>query len=279
MRSIAASMMPSWSADLFEAVQAKLAAGAVVRRLRLKASSAILTGRIFDDRGNRMTPTHSVKHGARYRYYVSRALVQQRREDAGSVLRVPAPEIESLVLAAVRRHLETNAHEGQPVDRNDRDLVEHHIVRVVVKPGAIEVELVPTEDQPVTGDDHHGDPAPITLTLPWAPKNFTAQKGIIHAPAESLTLNPERRDAILTAIAKARRWIDDLVAGRTASFAEIATCERKVKRLIRMRTTLAFLSPRIVIAIINGSAPTDLTVTALARSLSDSWAEQERQIR
>ena len=53
--------------DLFEAVQAKRAAQSVARNLRLKGSPAILTGRIFDDRGNRMTPTHTNKRGVRYR--------------------------------------------------------------------------------------------------------------------------------------------------------------------------------------------------------------------
>ena len=58
---------------LFEAVQAKLTASAAARQLRLRGSPAILAGRIFDDRGNRMTPTHTNKLGARYRYYVSHA--------------------------------------------------------------------------------------------------------------------------------------------------------------------------------------------------------------
>src|SRR5271156_6238860 len=52
----------------FEAVQAKLADNARVRRLRLNDSPAILMNRIFDDRGNRMTPSHSNKEGVRYRY-------------------------------------------------------------------------------------------------------------------------------------------------------------------------------------------------------------------
>ena len=63
---------------LFDAVQAKLAAGANARQLKLKASPSILAGRIFDERGNRMTPTHTNKQGARYRYYVSHALLQKR---------------------------------------------------------------------------------------------------------------------------------------------------------------------------------------------------------
>jgi site-specific DNA recombinase len=96
---------PILDRDVFEAAQAKLAAGTVERRLRLKASPAVLTGRIFDDRGNRMSPTPN-KLGARYRYYVSHAVIQKRTKDAGSIARVPAPEIETPVLKAVREHLQ-----------------------------------------------------------------------------------------------------------------------------------------------------------------------------
>jgi hypothetical protein len=65
----------------------------------------ILAGRIYDDRGNRVSPTHSNKLGVRYRYYVSRALLQNRGDEAGSVPRVPAPEIEQLVVDGVLAHL------------------------------------------------------------------------------------------------------------------------------------------------------------------------------
>ena len=59
-----------------------------------------MTGRLFDDRGNRMSPTHSNKLGVRYRYYVSQAILQNRKAEAGSVARVPAPEIETLYATA-----------------------------------------------------------------------------------------------------------------------------------------------------------------------------------
>ena len=98
---------------LFEAVQAKLADGAVTRRLRLKASPAILMGRIYDDRGNRMTPSHANKHGVRYRYYISHALLQKRTDEAGHVPRVPAPEVEHLVVKALRE-LSDKAADGCP---------------------------------------------------------------------------------------------------------------------------------------------------------------------
>ena len=131
---------PILDCDLFDTVQAKLKAGAVTRRLRLKASPAILAGRIFDDRGNRMSPTHANKLGVRYRYYVSQAVVQGRRADAGSVPRVSAPEIETLVLDAVRRHIESAGSTG---GLNDFDLIERYVHRVIVRPQALEVCLVP----------------------------------------------------------------------------------------------------------------------------------------
>jgi site-specific DNA recombinase len=80
---------PILAHDLFEAVQEKLAANAVERRVRLRGSVALLAGRLYDDRGNRMSPTHANKKGVRYRYYVSQALLQNRKAEAGSIARVP----------------------------------------------------------------------------------------------------------------------------------------------------------------------------------------------
>src|SRR6516162_1916311 len=112
---------PILDRDLFEAVQAKRAANEMARNLRLKGSPAILTGRIFDDRGNRMSPTHTNKLGVRYRYYVSHALMQKRKTEAGRVARVPASEIEALVLDGVRKQLELPP-EG-PGMISDRDVI------------------------------------------------------------------------------------------------------------------------------------------------------------
>src|SRR5258705_2384616 len=66
-------------------------------------------GRIFDDRGNRMTPSHSNKAGVRYRYYVSHALLQHRKDEAGGLARVPAAQVEATILEAVRQNLREKA--------------------------------------------------------------------------------------------------------------------------------------------------------------------------
>jgi len=271
--------------QLFEAVQARLAENAVGRRTRLRGSPAILTGRIFDDRGNRMSPSHTNKLGARYRYYVSHAILQQRRDEVGSVRRVPAVEIEKLVLEAIRSHVASEGEAESVCATADRDLIEQCIHKVIVRPRGLEVRLfamgwapddacVPRTDEPQPGN------LPMTvLTLPWTPPAFVAVKGIIHSPSATRpTLKPESRDALLTAIPKARRWINDLQQGRIASFAEIARQEGQVERHIRLLAPLAFVSPRIVSAIVESTAPADLTVTGLARALPYSWAEQNQRV-
>src|SRR5277367_1058437 len=71
-------------------------------------SDALLAGKLFDDRGNRMSPSHATKGGRRWRYYVSQAVLQGRKQDAGTIARVPAMEIERRVGEAVRAVLSTS---------------------------------------------------------------------------------------------------------------------------------------------------------------------------
>src|SRR5260370_32978212 len=77
----------------FDAVQSTLAECALERHAHVADSPAILMGRIFDDRGNRMTPSHSNKAGVRYRYYVSHALLQHRKDEAGGVSQCPEDQV------------------------------------------------------------------------------------------------------------------------------------------------------------------------------------------
>jgi hypothetical protein len=82
------------------------------------------------------------------------------------------------------------------------------------------------------------------------------------------------RDVLLTAIAKARAWIDDMVYGRLDSFAEIAKQEGRVERHIRLLAPLAFVSPNIVSALVDG-AVLSVGVTELAKRMAHSWTLQK----
>jgi site-specific DNA recombinase len=167
---------------------------------------------------------------------------------------------------------------------NDRDLLERHLERVTLTPNHLELRLreliEPRQaDHPVS-DGSSGPPIAhvTTITIPWSIPVPATVKGIIHVPAHNTPIKAGRREALLIAIVKARQWIDDLAHRRAASFAVIARREGKAERHIRLLAPLAFVSPRIVSALLEGTAPADLTFTKLARALPYCWAEQERRV-
>jgi DNA invertase Pin-like site-specific DNA recombinase len=123
----------------FEAVQALLAQNARARQVRLNGSPALLMGRIFDDRGNRMTPSHSNRDSVRYRYYVSHALLQRRTKNAGSIARVPAIQLEKLVLEAIRAKAWPGTEPKNGL--SDRAVIDRHVTRIIVYPDSIDIEL------------------------------------------------------------------------------------------------------------------------------------------
>jgi site-specific DNA recombinase len=264
---------------LFAAVQAKLSAQAVERRCRLRSSPALLTGRLLDEQGHRMTPTHTRKKGVRYRYYVSQAVL---RGQSAALGRVSAPELEAVVVNAIRGHLRGDGPEPKLIPGADRELVKRHLLGVKV--GAKEVTVHLRADiagsvaaaglgDPVADD---ADIAPTVIAIPWTASAATPMKGIAHVPAHNTPMKPGSREILLTAIAKARKWIKDVERG--LSLADIARREAKAEHHIRNLVPLAFMSPRIVTAIIDGTAPPGLTATAIARRLPYSWAEQEQHV-
>jgi site-specific DNA recombinase len=158
---------PILDRDLFEAVQRKLVEQRNGYRAVRASLDALLTGRIFDDRGNRMSPSHSRKGATRHRYYVSSALIQGRPQTAGSVARVPAAKIEAIIVGAVRGHI------GPDAPSDDAELITSCVHRIEVRRTEIAVALL--------SEDHasNGDITPSVLTVPW-----------------SKTPHPRRRDVI-----------------------------------------------------------------------------------
>jgi len=260
---------------LFAAVQEKLSTQAVARRCRLRGAPALLAGRLFDEQGHRMTPTHTNKKGVRYSYYVSQAAL---RKSPGPVGRVPAPELEAVVVEAMRRLLQGDASAPNPIPETDRELITRHLLRVTLS--AKEVTLHLRKDvassEPVAGQGENFAAPETVIAIPWTVPAAAPVKGIAHVPTHNTPMKPGRRELLLIAIAKARKWIKD--AERGHSFATIARREGKTERHIRHLVPLAFVSPRIVTAIMDGTAPAGLTVTKLADNLPDSWAAQEQRI-
>jgi site-specific DNA recombinase len=89
--------------ELWDQVQAVLAENRVDREIGSYAKQpSLLAGLVFDETGERLTPSHAVKKGTRYRYYVSRSLIIGTTKDHSKGRRIPAGNLESLVIKRLR---------------------------------------------------------------------------------------------------------------------------------------------------------------------------------
>ena len=89
-----------------------------------------------------------------------------------------------------------------PTALADRELIERHVARVIVKPQALEVCLIPTCEASAQAEDPGlDDPAPChppttTITLPWTAPSFAAVKGIVHAPCAKPAMKARKPRAL-----------------------------------------------------------------------------------
>jgi hypothetical protein len=182
-----------------------------------------------------------------------------------------------VVIDAIRRHLQGDGTNPRPIPEMDRELIERHLLRVTLN--AKEVMLHLRTDTGTGSPLGRDDPifvgtARATIAIPWTVPTATPVKGIVHVPAHNTPMKSGSREILLIAIAKARKWIKEVERGN--SFADIARREGKAERRIRKLVSLAFVSPRVITAVIDGTAPAGLTATALAAGPPYSWAEQEQ---
>jgi site-specific DNA recombinase len=145
-------------------------------------------------------------------------------------------------------------------------LIASHVERITINSSAIKIQLIQAacfEEEHAGHKSSNRQSKDLSmLIVPWLTTGHSNVKAILHTPSHGTSDISGNRDRILMAIAKARAWVDDLIAGRAASFAEIAKREGKVERHIRLLAPLAFVSPRLISDIIDGVASPHLTVTA-----------------
>ena len=252
---------------VFDAVQTRLREQTVERSSFRSSTPSLLAGRIFDDRMNPMTPTHTNKKGVRYRYYVSHVLLQGQASGAGSVARVSAPDLEALIANGLRAKNDTGD------DASDREIIENHLGRAVVGRDQI---TITRRSGDLTEASNDQDTAQ-TMSIPFTPTQ-PMRKGILHTPSGPQAMDEATRSALMTAVARSRAWIDAIVRDPAMDIATIAEQEDLAERHVRFLMPLAYLAPRIIEAIAEGRAPADLTVTRLVRNLPTAWADQEKQL-
>jgi hypothetical protein len=279
---------------LFEAVQSKLDRQRTNHAKARQKSPSLLAGRIFDERGNRMTPSYAVKNAVRYRYYISAALIQGQPDKAAKLNRVPATEIEKLILSTVRKHLARKPHnkmEAAGADSlNDKELISAHVARVDVKRDHLAIQLSAKSERDSEAQDCwqsaeqdervHRDPNVLVVTWKKTPSKRPREiilPASISSHPDPRPIRAETRAKLVTAIAKGRHWLDELIVGTVTNVEQIAAREKCSIRQVNRTITLAFIAPTLVQAAVDGRLPRDIGV-ATVHDFPAQWTRQYERL-
>lgn len=275
---------------VWEAVQIRLASEvANGRGTANRATRSPLAGKLFDESGDRLTPSHSRKNGKRLRYYISRRLVTDRRQRYPDAWRLPAEQIERLLgdlvrdtlsqadaVTRVTRGLSASeiVHSREALRRSDSRSDHLSLIdRVDLRPGALTLRLLPQgiADLIGVGPDWINTEG-LTIEAPFQRRRRGVELKLCLGAA-----SPEIDRTLVANIVKARRWLQMILDGKT--FAEIAASEGTSKRRVQDIVDLALLAPDIMDAIAHGTQPVGLTSDRLIKcGLPVLWADQRQRI-
>jgi len=286
------------SPEDWDALQARMQGHAVRARKGQprgsgKVQRAQLVGKLFDETGDRLTPSHSKsKTGARLRYYVSHRLIARSGESNLDGWRLPARELENTVADLIRSNLAApgfvlavvpNCPASEVTALQDRmhmirsankpDSMLGLSERVELAPGHIEISINTTElAQMLEVDLERVNPDLPAIRAPFQlRKRGVETKIILKGTTRSVD------NVLLTNVAHAHTWFGMIKAGQT--YAEIAQAVGTSKRRVQQMLDLAFLAPDIVRDVINGHQPLGFTSDwCLRHDLPTDWDEQRKLI-
>jgi hypothetical protein len=285
---------------LWDAVQKKLRDNKIEAKAR-NGRASLLTGLIFDETGDRLSPSHAVRSGCRYRYYVSRRLVQSRRKDETG-WRLPAEQVEKVVLASLVDFLSDEKQLAKTIGRRDpdlirralnraaelvasgtealarrRDLVTSILPKIVIAPQTLSLVLSHVGLCSVLGIPALDTTEPLdrVIDLPFTLRRRRVETKLVLAAERQIPFTDPK---LIETIAQAHDWTERLIEGiSVADLArELGLDDGEISRVL----SLAFLAPDIIAAILNGRQPAELTTKHLKRlkPLPHSWAEQRQRL-
>jgi DNA invertase Pin-like site-specific DNA recombinase len=289
---------------LWQRVQTRLQAHAAKPRVRDSASGQLrepherspLAGKLFDETGDRLTPSHtqsSSKAGSkRIRYYVSRRLMQGGSNDP-SGWRLPALKLERAISSAIAAHLAENGDRllAEPdaialyqVQDQVRDLHAKLKTRdvellwslpktITVSPHALTIELdrkALAKAIDVNADDLNDEALQIRT-------GFAIRRRGVEIKIITGQFEREPDQTLINTIARAHLWMAE--ARKGVPLATIGRRHGWTDAPIRQRIRLAFLSPKITTAILDGRQPPELSLQyLLTHPIPLGWKSQEKAL-
>ena len=294
--------------ELWQAVQDRLAAGRRERSMAVGAEApSLLAGLIFDSDGARLSPTHAVKKGNRYRYYVSTALITRSRPEHPNGRRIPAGDIEGLVLDRLRALFASGPEVSDAVaplgldaatqravldrsaklaerwtklaSRELRERVRSLVQQIQIGEAQILVWLNRTAIVSSVMPDAAPKPTefvePFVLSITASLRRAGKGVRLVIGNGAAKAIDGGLASLIARAIATRNMFL----AGRDDSIDAMASRLGVRRDYVAVLVRLSYLSPEIVGAILVGQQPIELTPTRLvmlSRNLPHDWREQRR---
>ncbi len=296
---------------LWDQVQARLAENRVERRSGGGAKNpSLLIGLLHDDKGAPMTPSHAVKNGKRYRYYITRDLTTRLREAVPDGRRIPAGDIEQIIVSRMRAFLSSAAeiHAAVEPDRKSaieqknliaraaalsdqwaelspaetRELLCAFVTRIDLRPDKVDIHLLPKRLGEVLAGDASAPSQASTEAEDTPTLTLSAPAHLRRAGMEMTMLidgNHARKGkpnpSLIKLIVKAQKLKETFIQGGRP-LADVAKSAGVSSSYFTRLVKLSFLAPDITKAILEGDQPTDLTAGRLINHtrLPLDWNEQ-----
>ena len=277
--------------DVWDRVQTLLKQKApYVRGQQVQANqSSLLIGKLFDEVGDRLTPSHSKKNGKRLRYYISHRLMKRAGEQDITGWRLPAQPLEDQITKAVTQYIKEHAASKllntpsaerihKVLAMTDKIQSRPEAIVLLIKwiniaPGHIEIILSVPQLVTLFGmtkADINTEALTIKLAFQTRKRGVETKLIIGHVAAET-------DSTLIRNLATAHKWLGMIKAGQ--SLDAIAKQDNTSRRRIQQIIAFAFLAPDIVQMILDGRQPIGLTSEwVLRHKLPNVWSDQRALI-
>ena len=287
------------SQELFGQVQAVMADNRINRQ-HYDSKKSLLSGKLYDDKGNAMSPSWSTGcSGKIYRYYVSQAIIRKEPSKLGKIGKVSLPQLENFIDSWFERFLREKPKTHPYIQHFEvskqkkllKLLFSYTITREVEKALIKNIKLRPNEveitlhtEQVLELFNAIYETREMRFLKPEELKQENAYTEPYHigtiANGEKIIVGqfvePKKRPNIelIKILNQAYTWHQDVISG--ASTQDIAKRDKVCVQYVRRILNLSFLSPKIVRAILNDTQPADCTLKKLLSIKSSNWNEQEK---
>ncbi len=304
--------------ELWERVRRLMAGNVRARRHGTNANApSLLRGLLYDEDGNRFTPSHAVKRGKRYRYYVSQRVIEDAASASVQPGRIPARELEKVVLnelksffasadqvvsaladteddlATTQTLIESAVGYAKRLDGNSpsslSEMLETILARILVHQGSVEIQINRAKLRAqLLGPDHTDAQTqgtmndlsrqPIALTIETKLKRCGGEMRLIIPSQSADRASDNAVPALIKAISRAHEWVRQIVAGEYKDQRAIAEATGLNERYVSRIIQSAFLAPEIVEAIVKGRQAPEMTLAVLLDKVPLSWEEQNERL-